>query len=111
MSEQTTTEETALDHIATDATIKPHDIPGVMNWLSARQTAYSSDQPLPLNDDPMLRYCLQLEERIAWQSREIESLRQMLNSEHSRHEETSGDRQKPTLRQRLQRLVFGAQGG
>lgn len=56
------------------------DIPGVMNWLSRRQAA------LPLNDDPMLRYCLQLEERIAWQTREIESLRKLLKSEQQRHE-------------------------
>jgi hypothetical protein len=49
-----------------------------------------TDQPtvhrLPENSDLLLRYCLELEDTVTRQAADLTALRQMLSSEHDRHE-------------------------
>ena len=53
-----------------------------LKWLSELQSAHQTLS----NSDPLVGRCQQIEEVISRQSAEIEALREMLASEHDRHE-------------------------
>jgi hypothetical protein len=86
------------------STVKASNVPTDLGWLSSRQADHAQ-QP---NGDILLRTCAQLEAQVVWQSDEIETLRQMLQSEHDRHARgslTLATRTESRLRSAWVRLV------